>query len=182
MTAPSSASPAAALFEQVGRLSSDRLHREIAAALGRLPAPTERPNAAWYDGIAGFYVGLPGERLVDVHVVTRRAYVRHESSAEGDRMTTLVPVSKIRRVTESFRSGALEVVIEYDAMPADIRLQGQLVSAGDAGGGGAAAVGSAVTLSGALLPGGIVLSDTGSDMHRLVGFAVSVRSVLLERV
>ena len=102
----------ALLFKELSAVtSSDVIAKGLASALGVDYSFSLDESKV---SVEGFFL-RPTEAILSIYLLTTGKFVLFEVTKEGDMLTIALPISRIRRVTESFVAGRRQLVVEIAA-------------------------------------------------------------------
>lgn len=157
----------ALLFKDLNAVtSSDIIAKGLAAAMG-----VEFSHALDESKVSveGFFL-RPTEAILSIYLLTTGKFVLFEVTKEGDMLTIAMPISRIRRVTESFVGGRRQLVVEIAADRSTVVLE--------ADGNSVDELGNPIAITSGIIrsSGYELIAENEEENSKLLTFAIALRS------
>lgn len=144
--------------------------RQVARAVGDPIGGDDELEPASLLPVDCYWIDWTHPEVLTIYVVSCARLIRHEVAKDGHRLSTVVPLSRVRRVAEEHTGAAVSCAIELDADQARFNLEGA-IAIGENGI-------QQQALSGTLINSGWLLGVNGPDSEALELFATGLRRAM----
>jgi|LauGreDrversion4_1035100.scaffolds.fasta_scaffold08936_5 hypothetical protein len=159
----------ALLFKELSVVtSSDVIAKGLASALGvEYGFSLDESKVS----VEGFFL-RPTETILSIYILTTGKFVLYEVTKEGDMLTIALPISRIRRVTESFVGGRRQLVVEIAADRSTVVLE--------ADGNSMDELGNPIAVTSGIIraSGYELIAENEEENSKLLAFAISLRNAI----